>query len=130
MSPLLPGSHYTQGHENHHHDANAAIVADLVTQRLLETLPPLPPDEIPAPPEFANAALQQQRETTLATREAALLASMQQMMALMRTGPTNTRNNNRPSRDRGGRQNACPNGGCGRGLAPLPRQYAGPMDIV
>ena len=116
------GSHYTQGQENHH--ANAAIVADLVTQRLLETLPPSPPDELPVPPEFANAALQQQRETTLATREAALLASMQQMMALMRTGPTNNRNNNRPPRDRGGRgQNARPNGGRGRGLAPLPRQY-------
>jgi len=94
----------------------------LVTQHRLETLPPPPSDEIPAPPDFANAALHQQRKTTLATHKAALLASMKQMMVLMRNSPTNTYNNRTPC-DCGGRQNAHPNGGRGRGLAPSPRQY-------
>ena len=81
------GDHYN--HCNHH--ANAAIVADLVTQRLLEAIPPSITDNpLALPPDLANAAHYQQNDSTLgSTRDAALLASMQEMMALMRSNHSN-----------------------------------------
>ena len=115
-------------HHGPHHHANAAIMADLVAQRLLEAMPPpdeslLPPPALP--PDTVNTAIHQQRESALAAREAALLTQMQEMMTLMRSGTTtNTSNrNNRNPRGRGGggRQNNHPTGG--RGRAPAPRQY-------
>jgi hypothetical protein len=86
--------------------------------------------EISAPvpiTDVANAAFQQ-RETSLAAREAALLAQMTEMMTLMRTsGTTNTnnqRNNSRNNRGRGaGRNIDRTGGGRGQGTSPSPRTY-------
>ena len=124
----------TAGDLYHHpNQANAAVLADLVAQRLLAAIPsdadtPIPLAEFHTPPEAANAVLQT-RESALATREAALLTQMSDMMALMRNGGnnngnTNNRSTRRPSRhnDRStDRNNDRPTGG--RGRAPLPRQY-------
>jgi hypothetical protein len=121
------GDHYNHG--SHH--ANAAIVADLVTQRLLEAIPPSISDDPSAlPSDLANAAHYQRTNSAPdSTRDAALLASMQEMMTLMRSNHSSTKNppnNTRPNRNprgRGNRPNDRPTGGRGRGQAPAPRQY-------
>jgi uncharacterized membrane protein YgcG len=104
------GDHFTQipGHQ-----ANAvATMADLVAQRLLETITPEDLVATPSvPTDAVNAALQQ-RETSLAAREAALLTQMTELMTLMRS----TNNSNRGGgRGNGGRNNN--RGGGGRGRA-------------
>ena len=75
-------------HQQPFHQANAvAEMADLVAQRLLETMPPHdtpPPATVPRT-DTANAAFHQ-RDLTLAAREAALLSKMTKMMSMMRTG--------------------------------------------
>jgi len=115
-----------------HHQANTVTtMAEIVAlQRLLDSMPA--DDAPPAPPavpitDVANAAFQQ-RETSLATREAALLAQMTDMMTLLRTaGPPNTNqqsNNSRNNRGRGaGRTNNRNGGGRGQGTAPSVRAY-------
>lgn len=79
---------------NQQHQANTvAVMADLVAQRLLEAMPNLPYEEAPvqapaiapviAPlPDTVNAAIQQ-REASLAAREAALETRMQEMTTLL-----------------------------------------------
>ena len=93
------------------HQANGVMmttVADLVTQRLLEAYPP-PPDEptpaLPAAPDIAAAL--QTREASVATREAALLQQMTEMVALMRSAvpPHSQRNDTRSNRSRNPRAN-------------------------
>jgi len=115
-----------------HHQANTVTtMAEIVAlQRLIDSMPA--DDDPPAPPavpitDVANAAFQQ-RETSLATREAALLAQMTEMMTLLRTaGPANTNqqsNNSRNNRGRGaGRTNNRNGGGRGQGTAPSVRAY-------
>jgi hypothetical protein len=112
-----------------HHQANTvATMADLVAQRLLDSLPADDPAVSPAstPPvpitDVANAAFQQ-RETSLAARETALLAQMTEMMSLMRAGGTpSAPTNHRNSRNNRGRGNARNTGGRG-GRAATTRQY-------
>jgi hypothetical protein len=77
------------------HQANAvATMADLVAQRLLDSLPAedlalvSSPSAVP-PTAVANAAFQA-RELGVAAREAALITQMTEMMALMRAGTNNT----------------------------------------
>ena len=85
----------------HHGNANSVIaIADLVAQRLLDVADAHPPPDEPLA-EVANAAVIQ-REASLATREAALLAQMQAMMAMMPTGNSNNNRNPRNQRGRGG----------------------------
>jgi hypothetical protein len=119
-------------HQQPPHHANSAItIADLVAQRLLDAMPPS--DEIPiatAPTEVANAAVLQ-REASLAAREAALMSQMQEMMANIRSGSTNTNNNrnnrnnrsNRNTNDRTNNRNNDRNNNGGRGRPPAPRIY-------
>jgi len=115
-----------------HHQANTVTtMAEIVAlQRLIDSMPA--DDDPPAPPavpitDVANAAFQQ-RETSMATREAALLAPMTEMMTLLRTtGAANTNqqsNNSRNNRGRGaGRTNNRNGGGRGQGTAPSVRAY-------
>lgn len=91
------------------HQANTmSTMADLVAQRLLDTMPTTPEAEDPVA--TINAAITQ-REISLAAREAALLAQMQEMMTLMRTGTVNTNSRTRNQRNHR-RQGAT--GGTGR----------------
>ena len=81
------------------HQANSmTTMADLVAQRLLEAMPP-PPPEPAVPSDTVNTAIITQREISLAAREAALLTQMQEMMTVLRTGTVNNhsqqRRNNR-----------------------------------
>jgi len=114
------------------HQANSAsAIADLVAQRLWDSMPEEAPVIEPptAPVEQANAA--HTREPATPSREAALLEQMEAMMALMRTA-TNNDNNNNNSRNRSssnnrgrGRQSDRGNDG-GRGNNPTrsgPRKY-------
>jgi hypothetical protein len=69
-----------------YHQAN--IVADIISQQLREVIPPSGPGTIePSVTGTINAAIQE-RETAFAAREAALLAKMESMMALMTAVPT------------------------------------------
>jgi hypothetical protein len=120
--------------------ANAAVMADLVAERILAALPPdadpsIPADEFPA---TANAALLT-REAALATRESALLAQMGDLMTLMRNGSrggsANNNNNNNNRNNNGGtngNRNNRSDTRCGGNRSnttantprtPLPRQY-------
>jgi hypothetical protein len=114
------------------HQANSTQgMVDLITQRVLDAFVVAPPDasDIPLPPaplDVANAAMQQ-RETSVATREAALLAQMQQMMASFT--PVNQRRNNRRSNNNNTNNNNNGNSNNNRSNAsvnnrtPLPRNY-------
>jgi hypothetical protein len=112
-----------------YHQANAVTtMADLVAQRLLDSMPPTPDEPFVPPPDTINTVITQ-REVALAAREAALLAQMQEMMTVMRTGTVNTHShqrNQRNNRGRGsapGRTNNNPTtGNRGRGPA-APRLY-------
>ena len=110
------------------HQANGAMMstmADLVTQRLLDVYPPPTADNaagvpLASPPtDTVNAAIQQ-RELSIAAREAALVTQMNEMMTLMRgtghgaTTHNQQRNNRSNNRGRGGRSNDRSNGGRGR----------------
>ena len=69
----------------HHGNANSVIaIANLVAQRLLDAADANSPTE-ESVTKVANAAVLQ-REASLATCEASLLAQMQAMMAMMPTG--------------------------------------------
>jgi hypothetical protein len=109
---------------------------DLITQRVLDAFVVVPPDtaDTPATPptDVANAAMQQ-RETSVATREAALLAQMQQMMTSFNT-PNQRRNTRRGTNNNGnGNSNNTNNNGnsnnnnrSNAGASnrnPLPRNY-------
>ncbi len=107
------------------HQANAmTTMAELVAQRLLEAMPPPPAPEPEITTDTVNAVINQ-REISLAAREAALLSQMQEMMTAMRTGTVNThsqqRRNNRGGRGGGGRNNDTRNDG--RGRQATPRTY-------
>jgi hypothetical protein len=118
-------------HQQPPHQANAvATMADLVAKRLLDALPAdEPPPVVPPPDDTANAAFQQ-RDSSLAAREAALLTQMTEMMSLIRTGlpvgRTNL-NNQRHSRNsragRHGRSNDRGGARSSRGSTPTPRAY-------
>jgi len=108
-----------------HHANSMTTMADLVAQRLLEAMPPPPPEAV-VPSDTINTAITQ-REISLAAREAALLTQMQEMMTVMRTGTANThtqqRRNNR-GRGGGGNTNNTPtNNTNGNRRLPGPRQY-------
>jgi hypothetical protein len=64
-----------------------STMADLVAQRLLDTMPTT--QEADDPVETVNTAISQ-REIALAARDAALLAQIQELTTLMRTGTVNT----------------------------------------
>jgi hypothetical protein len=110
-------------HQQPAHQANAvSAMADLVAQRLLDTLPPDTSPIVALPTDAANAAFQL-RDSVLAACEAALLTQMSEMMSLLRTGSSSShassQRDNRSSRGRSGRSN-----GRGRGsTAPAPRAY-------
>lgn len=110
-------------HQQPGHQANAAVMADFIAQRLLDALPPDAPSPVisptVSPTDFAQAAVQQ-RESSLAAREAALLHQMTEMMSLMRTG-THPPRVPRPHRGRPGRTGER-NNGRGRST-PSPRAY-------
>ena len=75
-------------HQQPSHQANAvADMADLVAQRLLAAIPPDDSPPVDLPTDAANAAFQQ-RDSSLAAREAALLSQMTEMMSLLRSGTT------------------------------------------
>ena len=101
-------------------------MADLVAQRLLDALPADDPPPIVPPPDTANAAFQQ-RDSSLAAREAALLTQMTEMMSLMRTGlPSGGTSHPRtPRTNRSGRHGRTNDrgGARGRGSSPAPRAY-------
>jgi hypothetical protein len=116
-------------HQQPVHHANAVTtMADLVAQRLLDAMPPLEEPFTPVPqPDTINTALQQ-RELSLAAREATILTQMQELMAMMRTGTTtphtDTTRNPRGGRGRGrntNRNNAPTNGRANTERSP--RQY-------
>ena len=93
-------------HQQPPHQANAvSSMADLVAQRLLDSMPVREELSVAAPLDQANAL--QGREADLQAREHALQTQMQEMMALMRdstTGSSNNRNrhsNNNRFRGRG-----------------------------
>ena len=114
-------------HQQPPHQANAvAAMADLVAQRLLDALPADDPPPIVPPPDTANAAFQQ-RDSSLAAREAALLTQMTEMMSLMRTGlPSGGTSHQRtPRTNRSGRHGRTNDrgGACGHGSSPAPRAY-------
>ena len=114
-------------HQQSTHQANAVTtIADLVAQRLLDAMPPDDPSTVSPPLDVANAAFQQ-RDSSLAAREAALLTQMTEMMSLLRgTGLPTGVNNQRPPRNtctgRAGRTNNR-SGSRGRGSPPAPRAY-------
>jgi hypothetical protein len=107
------------------HQANSmSTMADLVAQRLLEAMPPAPP-ETEATPDTVNTVITQ-REISLAAREAALLTQMQEMMTMLRTGTVNTHTQQRRiNRGRGGRNNTSTTSTLTNGgrQAPGPCQY-------
>ena len=117
-------------HQQPFHQANAvAEMADLVAQRLLETMPPhdTPPPATVHPTDTANAAFQQ-RDLTLAAREAALLSQMTEMMSMMRTGAaaSSSVSHQRDTRQSGGRSNRSNARSGRRGSrrsTPAPRSY-------
>ena len=93
-------------HQQPHHQANSvATIADLVAQRLLDAMPPDDSPSIAPVPDVANVAVQQ-REASIAAREAALLTQMTEMMSLLRSGSatgSNTQRTTRSARGRAGR---------------------------
>ena len=117
-------------HQQPFHQANAvAEMADLVAQRLLETMPPhdTPPPATVHPTDTANAAFQQ-RDLTLAAREAALLSQMTEMMSMMRTGAaaSSSVSHQRDTCQSGGRSNRSNARSGRRGSrrsTPAPRSY-------
>jgi hypothetical protein len=115
-------------HQQSHHQANTvSTMADLVAQRLLDAMPVDDSPSVVASSDTANAAFQQ-RDSSLAAREAALLTQMTEMMSLLRTGlphgTTSTQRNPRNSRSgRAGRTNNGRGGSRGRGNSPAPRAY-------
>lgn len=112
-------------HQQPHHQANAVTtIADLVAQRLLDAMPAdNPPDDVP-PTDVANSVVQQ-RESSLAAREAALLTQMTEMMSILRTGTPAGIHHQRTPRNTRGRHGGRTNdrNGRGRGAAPAPRAY-------
>jgi hypothetical protein len=123
-------------HQQPPHHANSAVtIADLVTQRLLDAYPPTTEENIATAStndvatahEVANAAVLQ-REASIASREAALLSQMQEMMSTFwagnnnrnnRSGNRGNRNNN--SNHQGRTNDRNPTGG--RGRTQSPRSY-------
>lgn len=111
------------------HNANAVTaMADLVAQRLLDSMPPNDEPSLLVPqPDTINTALQQ-REASLAARETALSNQVQELMALMLTGsvaatPTNDNSRN-PRGGRGrGRNHTRNTSSTSTRTAPSPRQY-------
>jgi len=77
-----------------------STMADLVAQRLLDTMPNT--QEAEDPVDTVNTAITQ-REIAVAAREAALLAQMQELTTLMRTGTANTNAQTRNQRSNRGR---------------------------
>jgi hypothetical protein len=117
--------------QGHHHQANAvATMADLVAQRLLDSMPAETPAIVAsAPTDVANAVFQA-RELSIAAREAALITQMTEMMTLMRAGTStsgpSTNNNHRTSRNNRGRGTDRPTDRGGftqQGTTANPRHY-------
>ena len=111
-------------HQQPPHQANAvAAMADLVAQRLLAALPPDNSPPVVLPTDAANAAFQQ-RDSSLAAREAAILSQMTEMMSLLRSGtapPSAVSRDTRHSRGRNGRSS---DRSTGRGRSTrAPRTY-------
>jgi hypothetical protein len=77
-----------------------STMADLVAQRLLDTVQVT--QEADDPVETVNTAISQ-REIALAARDAALLAQIQELTTLMRTGTVNTNAQTRNQRSNRGR---------------------------
>ena len=129
LSSLPTTGDMFQAPNNHQANAVATIMADLVAQRLLDSMPSTEDLAIvPAPifPTDAANALFQARELSIAAREAALITQMTEMMALMRAGSTTgtpTPNNNQHNNNRGrgaGRHNGRSGG---KGTAASPRHH-------
>jgi hypothetical protein len=123
-------------HQQPPHHANSAVtIADLVTQRLLDAYPPTTeeniatasPNEVANAHDVANAAVLQ-REASIASREAALLSQMQEMMSTFRAGNKNRNNrgSNRGNRNNNSNHQGRTNDGNptgGRGRTQSPRSY-------
>jgi hypothetical protein len=123
-------------HQQPPHQANvASTMADLVAQRLLDNQSILqnayqahPPAELPPPPpaptdhltDVANSL--QRRETDLQSREASMMAQMQDMMMTMMRNGNNSNNNttnngSQHNNNRGDRSQQGCGGGGGRGCS-------------
>ena len=102
-----------------------STIADLVAQRLLDSMPTdEPPEEDSPPPPQANAV--QTREADLQSRETALQAQMQEMLALMRNSSTSGNRHHNPRHGGGrGRNDRFSQGGRGRAAPRIagPRKY-------
>jgi hypothetical protein len=114
-------------HQQPPHQANSvADIADLVAERLLESMPPAAAPSVVEQPQ-ANSL--QTREAELQARETAMHAQMQEMMVLMRTSSNNGSNNGGGGgrgRGRGRGHNNDGNQGRGRGRSATrtnTRQY-------
>ena len=111
-----------------YHQANSTQgMVDLITQRVIDAFVVPPPEaDIPATHDVANAAMQQ-RESSIATREAVLLAQMQQMMASL--NPSNRRSGRDPrsrhnhTTNNNPRQDRSAAGSTPNSRTPLPRNY-------
>jgi hypothetical protein len=116
-------------HQQPPHQANVATMADLVAQRLLDDQSILhnayqaarPPADIPPPAPAADhltdvANSLQRRETDLQSREASMMAQMQDMMmTMMRNGNNTTNNRTHQNHNRGDRSQQGRGCGSGRG---------------
>jgi hypothetical protein len=109
-------------HQPPHQANSVSTIADLVAQRLLDSMPTEePPEEDAPPPPQANAV--QTCEADLQSRETALQAQMQEMLLLMRNSSTSNNRHRNPRHGAGrGRNDRFSQGGRGR---PAPR-IAGP----
>jgi hypothetical protein len=91
-------------HQQPHHQANIATIADLVMHRLLEDQgqpPAVEPASVPASPPMATSTDEmanslQRRETDLQSREAAMRTQMQDMMSSMMRNNGNTTGSGNP----------------------------------
>jgi hypothetical protein len=102
-------------HQQPPHQANSvSTIADLVAQRILDSMPTEEPPEAEAPPP-PQANDVQTHEADLQSREMALQAQMQEMLLLMRNSSTSN-NRNRNTRNGAGRgcNDRFPQGGRGR----------------
>ena len=97
-----------------------STMADLVAQRLLDTMPNT--QEAEDPVDTVNTAITQ-REIAVAAREAALLAQMQELTTLMRTGTANTNAQTRNQRSNRGRAATGGRGRTNEAANKKPRLY-------